>query len=128
MIGMLFEGFDFGPLRVHAGWLLLIYAGVLLSMVIDLITGVRKAKAAGVARTSEGYKRSCEKAIKYFFPMMCLSCIDLMVSTLLPLPVMTMAMGAFNIFCEWKSVMEKTHEKEEMRKAERTMSIVLENK
>jgi hypothetical protein len=51
-----------------------------------------------------------------------------MVSTLLPLPVMTMAMGAFNIFCEWKSVMEKTHEKEEMRKAERTMSIVLENK
>jgi hypothetical protein len=41
---------------------------------------------------------------------------------------MTALMGVFNILCEFKSVMEKTHEKDEIRKAEKTMSIVLENK
>lgn len=127
-MSFLFEGFDFGPLKIHSGWLAVIYAAVLFAMLVDLITGVHKARLAGKARTSEGYKRSCEKAIKYFFPMLCLSMIDLMASTVLTLPYMTMAMGAFNIFCEWKSVMEKTHEKEEIRKAEKTISIILENK
>jgi hypothetical protein len=124
----MFQEFDFSVLRLHVCWFVLTYLGVLLAMFVDLITGVRKAKAAGTARTSEGYKRTCDKAIKYFFPMLCLSMIDLMASTLMPIPGFTMAMGAFNIFCEFKSVLEKTHEKEEIRKAEKTMSIVLENK
>jgi hypothetical protein len=127
MLGI-FTDFDFSPMKLHVCWLMVIYLGVFVAMFVDLVTGVRKAKAAGKARTSEGYKRTCDKAIKYFFPMFCLSMIDLMVSSFMPVPGFTMAMGGFNIFCEFKSVMEKTHEKEEIRKAEKTMSIVLENK
>jgi hypothetical protein len=128
MIQNLFQEFDFSPMKLHICWLALVYLGVMLAMLLDLITGVRKAKKAGIARTSEGYKRTCDKAIKYIFPMLCLSCIDMMVSSLIPLPLFTMALGAFNIFCEFKSVMEKTHEKKEIRNAEKTMSIILENK
>lgn len=125
---MIFDGFDFSGLKTHTGWLILIYVAVLIAMVVDLITGIRKAKLAGVATTSKGLKKTCDKAIKYFFPMLCLTCIDLIASNFLPLPVMTALMGVFNILCEFKSVMEKTHEKDEIRKAEKTMSIVLENK
>lgn len=32
------------------------------------------------------------------------------------------------IFCEFKSVREKAWEKEELRKAEKTMSVIIENK
>lgn len=124
----LFEGFETQPLRHFLIWFILYYAAVLLAMAVDLWVGVSKAKKAGIARCSTGYKRTCDKATKYFFPMLCLSCIDLMACTLLPVPLFTLALAAFNVFCEYKSVMENTHEKAEMRKAEKTMSIILENK
>lgn len=124
----LFEGFETQPLRHFLAWFILYYTAVLLAMAVDLWVGVAKAKKAGIARRSTGYKRTCDKATKYFFPMLCLSCIDLMACTLLPVPLFTLALAAFNIFCEYKSVMENTHEKAEMRKAEKTMSIILENK
>lgn len=124
----MFESFDFAPMVAHSVWLMLTYVAVLAAMVVDLVSGVRKARRAGVARTSTGFKKTCDKAIKYFFPMLCLTCIDLIASGVEPLPFLTMAMAAFNIFCEWRSVMEATHEKEELRRAERTMSIILENK
>lgn len=124
----LFEGFEVQPLRHFLAWFILYYTAVLLAMGVDLWVGIAKAKKAGIARRSTGYKRTCDKATKYFFPMLCLSCIDLMACTLLPVPLFTLALAAFNVFCEYKSVMENTHEKAEMRKAEKTMSIILENK
>lgn len=124
----LFEGFETQPLRNFLAWLILYYAAVLLAMAVDLWVGVAKARKAGIATRSTGYKRTCDKATKYFFPMLCLSCIDLMACTLLPVPLFSLAMAAFNVFCEYRSVMENTHEKAEMRKAEKTMSIILENK
>lgn len=124
----LFEGFETQPLRIFLAWFVLYYAAVILAMAVDLWVGVAKARKAGIATRSTGYKRTCDKATKYFFPMLCLSCIDLMACTLLPVPLFTLALAAFNVFCEYKSVMENTHEKAEMRKAEKTMSIILENK
>ena len=124
----LFEGFETQPLRIFLAWFILYYAAVIVAMAVDLWVGVAKARKAGIATRSTGYKRTCDKATKYFFPMLCLSCIDLMACTLLPVPLFTLALAAFNVFCEYKSVMENTHEKAEMRKAEKTMSIILENK
>lgn len=124
----LFEGFETQSLRTFLAWLILYYAAVIVAMAVDLWVGVAKARKAGIATRSTGYKRTCDKATKYFFPMLCLSCIDIIACTLLPLPLFTLALTAFNIFCEYKSVMENTHEKAEMRKAEKTMSIILENK
>lgn len=123
----LIRDIDFSPLRSHAVWLAITYAGVLVAMALDFVCGVRKARKAGIATTSKGYKMTCDKAVKYFLPMLCLSVVDVYTCTIIPLPVFTMGIGSFNIFCEFKSVMEKTHEKAEMRRAERTMSLIVEN-
>lgn len=52
------------------------YMAVILAMLIDLIFGIRKAKIRKEARTSEGLKRTTEKATKYFAPMVCLTIVD----------------------------------------------------
>ena len=98
-------------------WLALAYIAVILAMAVDFIAGRRKAKLAGIATTSRALKMTTEKATKYFLPMLCLSCIDVLTSVVLPAPFLTLLMGAFNIFCEWKSVLESTHDKQELREA-----------
>ena len=115
-------------LHIHAVWLALTYIAVILAMAIDFVAGLRKAKAAGIASNSRGYKMTTEKAAKYFLPMLCLTCVDLMTSVILPAPFFTMLMGGFNIFCEWKSVMESTHDKQEMREAANTLNVIVKNK
>ena len=115
-------------LHIHAVWLALTYIAVILAMALDFVAGLRKAKAAGIASNSRGYKMTTEKAAKYFLPMLCLTCVDIMTSVILPAPFFTMLMGGFNIFCEWKSVMESTHDKQEMREAANTLNVIVKNK
>ena len=115
-------------LHIHAVWLALTYIAVILAMAIDFVAGLRKAKAAGIASNSRGYKMTTEKAAKYSLPMLCLTCVDIMTSVILPAPFFTMLMGGFNIFCEWKSVMESTHDKQEMREAANTLNVIVKNK
>lgn len=128
MIEWLFGDFDFSRIHLHVVWWVLTYGAVLFAMFIDLITGLRKAKQAGIATTSRLLKKSCDKAIKYFFPMLCLMPVDILASQFLPLPAFTMLMAAFNIFCEWKSIMEKTHTKKEIHEAANTVSVIVKNK
>ncbi|MBD5366676.1 MAG: hypothetical protein HDR82_06655 [Bacteroides sp.] len=109
-------------------WLAATYSCVLVAIAVDFVSGVRKARRAGVATRSRGYKMTCDKAVKYFLPMLCLSCIDFLASIFFAAPFLTMAMGAFNIFCEWKSVMESIHDKTEIREAAETMRLIIENK
>ena len=115
-------------LHIHAVWLALTYIAVILAMAVDFVAGRRKAKAAGLATTSRALKMTTEKATKYFLPMLCLSCIDVLTSVVLPAPFFTMLMGAFNIFCEWKSVLESTHDKQELREAANTFNVIVKNK
>ena len=115
-------------LHIHAVWLALTYIAVILAMAVDFVAGLRKAKKAGIASNSRGYKMTTEKAAKYFLPMLCLTCVDIMTSVILPAPFFTMLMGGFNIFCEWKSVMESTHDKQEMRVAANTFNVIVKNK
>ena len=89
-------------LHIHAVWLAIAYIAVILAMTVDFIAGRHKAKAAGIATTSRALKMTTEKATKYFLPMLCLSCIDVLTAVVLPAQFFTMLMGAFNIFCEWK--------------------------
>lgn len=124
----LLETFKNASLHVHAVWLALTYVAVILAMAIDFIAGLRKAKAAGKVTTSRALKMTTEKATKYFLPMLCLSCIDVLTSVVLPAPFFTMLMGAFNIFCEWKSVLESTHDKQELRDAANTFNVIVKNK
>lgn len=109
-------------------WLAATYVLVLVSVGVDFVSGVRKARLAGQPRHSSGYKRTCDKAVKYFLPMLCLSCIDFIASVFFAAPFLTMTMGAFNIFCEWRSVMETVSDKREIRRAAQTMRLVIENR
>ncbi len=115
-------------LKSFPAWLAVTYGGVVIAMVIDFVTGVRKARRAGVATRSRGYKKTCDKAVKYLLPMGCLTCIDIISSVFFSAPFLTMAMGAFNIFCEWKSVMETTFEKKQIRDAAETVRAIIENR
>lgn len=98
------------------------------AMAIDFIAGVIKTKQRGEARTSTGYKKTAIKAQKYFSPFMVLIFIDLICCIVVPFPVFSMLWAAYCVFCEFKSVREKSWQKAELRKAEKTMSVIIENK
>lgn len=111
----------------HGMWIVLTYVLVVVAMAVDLVTGVRKSRKSGQAINSRGYKRTCRKAMNYFLPMMCLSCIDVIASAVVGLPVLTMVFGAYCVFCELKSVMETTHDKEAIRNDVRELLELGEN-
>ena len=104
-------------------------AAMLVAMVVDLIFGVRKAKRHGEATTSTGFKKTCDKARKYFSPFMATVCIDIIAACAnLQIPIFSMLWAAYCVFCEFISIREKAWQKAEIRKQERTMKVILENK
>lgn len=107
--------FLIGHFFEHGVWIVLTYVFVLVAMGADLITGVRKSRKLGHKINSRGYKRTCSKALNYFLPLMCMSCIDMLASVVVSVPVLTMVFGGYCVFCELKSVMETTHDKEAIR-------------
>lgn len=104
-------------------------AAMIVAMVVDLIFGVRKAKRNGEATTSTGLKKTCDKARKYFSPFMATVCIDIIAACAnLQVPIFSMLWSAYCVFCEFISIREKAWQKAEIRKQERTMKVILENK
>ena len=104
-------------------------AAMLVAMVVDLIFGVRKAKRNGEATTSTGLKKTCDKARKYFSPFMATVCIDIIAACAnLQVPIFSMLWAAYCVCCEFISIREKAWQKAEIRKQERTMKVILENK
>lgn len=120
--------FMHGHLYKHIILIAVCITVTIIAMTIDLITGIQKAKQRGEATTSTGLKKTATKARKYFTPFFTLCCIDILCSVICPLPAFSMLWTAYCIFCEFISVREKSWKKEEIRKAERTMSIIVENK
>lgn len=106
----------------------LAYGCVLIAMLIDLISGIRKAKLCHQATTSTGLKKTAEKARKYFTPMVILTVIDIMLCMHIKIPVFTFVWAAFLCFCEFKSVAEKSWQKAELREAANTMNVIIKNK
>lgn len=120
--------FMHGHLYKHIILIAVCITVTLIAMTIDLVTGIQKAKQRGEATTSTGLKKTATKARKYFTPFFTLCCIDILCSVVCPLPAFSMLWTAYCIFCEFISVREKSWRKEEIRKAEKTMSIIIENK
>lgn len=112
----------------HVVLICLTVAAMLLAMAVDLGAGIHKAKINGIARTSTGFKKTCEKGRKYFLPLATLIGVDLMACTVLPAPVLTMIWGAYCIFIEFRSIREKAWEKAEMARQERLVRVIVENK
>ena len=103
-------------------------ASILIAMTIDLIFVIRKARINGEATTSRGLKKTCDKARKYFSPLLCIVCIDLISCVVTSIPMFSMLWSVYCIFCEFMSVREKAWQKAEIRQQERTMRVLLDNK
>ena len=101
---------------------------LIVSMAVDLFFGIKKTKQNGEATTSMGLKKTCDKARKYFSPFLVTVCIDLIACIVMPFPVFSMIWAGYCVFCEFMSVREKSWQKAETRKQEKTISILLENK
>lgn len=88
---------------------------ITLAMIIDLWTGVLKAKQKHIARTSKGFRRTCQKAKEYYIPFLALTLADFLLGFLefYSLPFFSMAYCLYTIFIEWKSIMENTRSKED---------------
>lgn len=121
-------------------WMLFgLYALVLLAILADLWSGVRKAKQRGEARTSFGFRRTVDKLSRYYNLLLVLTIIDAMqivgiwyldkyYQFNIPLlPVITI-IGALGIgFIELKSIYEKAEDKE-FRKVAKLAGTILSNK
>ena len=101
---------------------------LIVSRAVDLFFGIKKARQNGEATTSKGLKKTCDKARKYFSPFMVTVCIDLIACIVMAFPVFSMIWAVYCVFCEFMSVREKSWQKAEIRKQEKTISILLENK
>lgn len=115
-------------LMTHVVLIALTSASIVGAMVVDFISGLRKARDRGEATTSKGLKRTAAKATKYFTPYAVLMFIDIICSAVVPVPAFSMLWGVYCVLCEFLSVREKSWRKAELREAERTMRIIVENK
>ena len=104
-------------------------SAIVVAMTVDLISGIAKAKENHVARTSTGYKKTCAKTQKYFMSFICNICVDLIAACAnIPIPIFSILWSGYCVFCEFTSVREKSWQKAEIQKQERTMRVILENK
>jgi hypothetical protein len=101
--------------------LVVLYACVFASVLIDLFFGVKRAKRLKIARTSFGYRRTITKLTSYFGLMLMLSIADVAASVVFKMPYFTVIGAIGIIIVEAKSVYEnlKQQEKsvEEVQKA-----------
>lgn len=109
--------------------LLIDYAAVVAAILIDLRSGVLKAKREGKPRTSKGYRQSVDKTSRYLITLLALSVIDsvvIMASMLfratmgwdiLIFPLFT-TLGAIALtLIEGKSVMENVQSRKDFTSA-----------
>ncbi|MGP1514839.1 MAG: phage holin family protein [Bacteroidales bacterium] len=112
---------------------------VLIAMIIDLISGVNKAKIRGEVRSSLALKRSLSKFISYEGGMLIGACVDILIhfskvyklfhlDNIYGVPIVTCTVGIFLCIVEWRSIREKADEKtrDELQKIEQVASKVLD--
>jgi phage-related holin len=96
-----------------------LYVTVLFAIIADLVSGVRKARKRGDARTSYGYKKTVDKITRYYNMLFVVSLIDVIltvsqVHSFLHIPVLPYftAIGALALcLIELKSIYEKAEDK-----------------
>ena len=111
---------------------------VVLAMIVDLVSGLIKAKQRGEIRSSYGLKRTLNKFVLYEGGMLIAAGIDLLIQLshllqLFPLkaiegvPVITLVVGIYLLIVEALSVREKADQKvrDDMRKAKELLEKVI---
>jgi lysylphosphatidylglycerol synthetase-like protein (DUF2156 family) len=105
------------------GIIIFIYIGVFVVVMLDLWSGVRKAKKRGEFRSSAGYRRTVEKLAKYYNLIFAFTVTDLMqmgflwqhntdnAAHLPLLPLITICGALFICLIEIKSIFEASDKK-----------------
>lgn len=112
-----------GMISQKLGIIIFIYVGVFVVVMLDLWSGVRKAKKRGEFRSSSGYRRTVEKLAKYYNLIFALTVTDLMQMGFLwqhntdngarfpLLPFITICGALFICIIEIKSIFEANDKK-----------------
>lgn len=121
---------DYVTARIDAAIIGIMWLLVAIAIVIDLFSGVRKARERGEMRTSYGFKQTVNKVVLYYAFMLFALMFDCIGMFFYPLPVVTFVCAAFLIFIEGKSVFEKAHDKDKRKftKSVEELVILLENR
>lgn len=117
--------------------MLIYYAGVLVAILADLVSGLRKAKARGEKCTSAGLRRTVDKIGRYYIALFSMTVIDFMLMAALnslaasgthlfpAFPYLT-ALGALALsLIEVKSIFESSDEKGDIRRSLRELLEIL---
>jgi len=109
--------------------LVVLYACVLVSVLIDLFFGVRRARQLKIVRTSFGYRRTITKLTSYFGLMLMLSIADIAISVIFKMPYFTVIGAIGIIFVEAKSVIENLKQQEKgIEEIQKILQKLFENK
>ncbi|MCM1483822.1 MAG: phage holin family protein [Muribaculaceae bacterium] len=114
------------------------YACVFIAILIDLRSGTLKAKRNGLKRTSRGYRRTVEKASRYFITLLALSVLDVMCVVaalglrsitgwaIPPFPFFTTVGAVGLVLIEIHSVVENSQRRSDFTEAARSLTSLLE--
>ena len=113
---------------------------VLIAMMLDLASGLNKARQRGELRSSEALKRTLNKFIAYEGGMLIAAGVDMLIhmsklvqlfglDTIYGVPVITCLVGVFLMVVEFISIREKADQKtkKQMNDAAKLLNDMLQN-
>lgn len=113
---------------------------VLIAMMLDLASGLNKARQRGELRSSEALKRTLNKFIAYEGGMLIAAGVDMLIhmsklvqlfglDTIYGVPVITCLVGVFLMVVEFISIREKADQKtkKQMHDAAKLLNDMLQN-
>lgn len=121
---------DYNTLRFKLAIVAIMWLLVAVSIVLDLISGWRKAKERGEARTSYGLRRTVTKAVLYYALMVFAFMFDCIGMFFYTEPYITLIAAGFLMYIEAKSIFEKAHDKDKrkLNKSLEELSVMLEHR
>jgi hypothetical protein len=121
---------DYAALEVKIYVLVALYIVAIFAILLDLWSGVRKAKKRGEFISSYGLRRTVDKMVKYLNLMLCFTLIDIVLSLIesINLPFATMIATMLVCVIEIKSIYEKFDQKEKVREAAKTLGTIIKNR
>lgn len=97
-----------------------LWLSVAVAIVLDLFSGIRKAKERQELRLSEGYRRTVDKVKQYYGMLVYAFLFDCLIMFVLSafevhavkvIPFASIVCTGYLVFIEWRSYMEKASEK-----------------
>ncbi len=107
--------------------LAVVYMLCFVAIILDLISGIRKARKRGKTRSSYALRKTVDKVIRYYSMLLVITAIDIVQMTAVmqwdaatghgipAMPLLTFVGAIFVGFIELKSIYENSEEKEQAR-------------